>query len=254
MESGHHARFMRLSGKWLPFLSVTSVLLLGLALILVVLAPSDYQHGVTGKILYIHVPSAWGASFCYVIMVLAAVHILMRPRQISTILLLAIAPVGAGLTALTLITGSLWGRPAWGTWWVWDARLTSVLVLFLLYCAIIALSRAYEIQEKSASAAAILTLFGWVNLPIIKFSVTWWHSLHQPSSLWREDGIAIETAMLWPLFAMAVAFLSLLVVLGLLAMRGEILSRQRQHLQICLAQQARAAQAQAQQARGSPHD
>jgi len=250
MALNHHARFMTLSGKWLPFLGVNSVLLLGLAFILVVLAPDDYQHGMTGKILYIHVPSAWGASFCYGIMVLVALHILIRPRNLSTILLLGIAPVGAGLTAVTLMTGSLWGRPAWGTWWVWDARLTSVLILFLLYCAVIALSRAYEAQEKSATAAAILTLFGCVNLPIIKFSVNWWHSLHQPSSLWHKEGIAIEAAMLWPLLAMALAFLSLLVVLVVLAMRTEILSRQRQYLHILMAQQARAKQVRI----GAQHD
>jgi len=232
-------RFMTLSGKMLPLLGLLAAILMIVALILIVLAPNDYQHGATGKILYIHVPSAWGASLCYLFMTVAALGVLIRRDVMSAIYLISMAPIGAGITGLTLVTGSLWGRPAWGAWWVWDARLTSMLVLFLLYCAIIALSRAYEEQEKSASAAAILTLFGCVNLPIIKFSVTWWHSLHQPSSLWRSGGAAIETAMLWPLVAMASAFLSLIILLLLLAMRGEILSRRRIHLQITLARQAR---------------
>jgi len=210
-----------------------------LALVLVVLAPDDYQHGSTGKILYIHVPCAWGLSLCYLFMACVSVDVLIKHRPMSIILLVSAAPVGASLTAVTLVTGSLWGRPAWGTWWVWDARLTSVLILFLLYCAIIALSRAYEDREKSAIAAAILTLFGCVNVPIIKFSVNWWHSLHQPSSLWREEGIAIEMTMLWPLLAMTVAMLMVSFVLMLLVMRTEILLQWRDKMQILLASQAR---------------
>jgi heme exporter protein C len=137
----------------------------------------------------------------------------------------AAAPIGAVFTALALITGSLWGKPMWGTWWVWDARLTSVFVLFLMYLGIIALTRAMDDPAKSAKATAILTLVGFINIPIIKFSVDWWNTLHQPASVFRMGGSTIDSSLLWPLLVMAIGFTLLFFTLHVMAMRNEIWRR-----------------------------
>jgi heme exporter protein C len=147
----------------------------------------------------------------------------------------AAAPLGAGFTFLCLVTGSLWGKPMWGAWWVWDARLTSVLVLFLIYLGLVALWRTIEDPGKAARAAAIFTLVGAVNIPIIKFSVDWWNTLHQPASVFRLGGLAISGSMLWPLVVMAGAFTLLFLTLHLMAIRNEILRRRLRRLSILAA-------------------
>ena len=169
-------------------------------------APEDFQQGITVRIMYIHVPFAWLAMLCYSLMALAALGTLVWRHPLADVALKAAAPIGAVFTALALATGSIWGKPMWGTWWVWDARLTSVFVLFLMYLGILALTRAIDDPAKSARAAAIITLVGFINIPIIKFSVDWWNTLHQPASVFRLDGPTIDAAMLWPLMVMAAGF------------------------------------------------
>src|SRR5215212_11195055 len=178
------ARFMRLSGAMLPWLAgLTAALLaigLGWALLL---APPDYQQGETVRIMFIHVPSAWMALSVYLFVAVSSAVALVWRHPLAEIAGQAAAPVGAGFTAVCLATGSLWGKPMWGAWWVWDARLTSVLVLFFLYLGHIALVRAFDDPTRGYRAGAILALVGVVNLPIIKFSVDWWNTLHQPASI-----------------------------------------------------------------------
>ena len=169
--------FMGLSGKILPWLSLVAVIVLACGLFMVMRSPDDYQQGMTVRIMYLHVPFAWLSMCCYTLMSVSALGTLVWRHPLADVSLKSAAPIGATFTALALVTGSLWGRPTWGTWWEWDARLTSVLVLFLIYLAIIALSRAFDDATKGAKAAAILTLVGFINIPIIKFSVEWWNTL-----------------------------------------------------------------------------
>jgi heme exporter protein C len=175
--------------------------------------------------MYLHVPAAWMATFVYGVMTLAALGTLVWRHPLADAAQKAAAPLGAGFTFLCLATGSLWGKPMWGTYWVWDARLTSVLVLFLIYLGIIALWRSFDDPARAARAAAILTLVGVVNLPIIKFSVEWWNTLHQPASVFRLGGPTIAPELLWPLLLMALAFTLLFLTLHLMAIRNEILRR-----------------------------
>ena len=165
----------------------------------VVFAPPDYQQGETVKIMYIHVPAAWLSTFIYGVMALASLGTLVWRHPLADAAQKAAAPLGAGFTFICLVTGSLWGKPMWGTYWVWDARLTSVLVLFIVYLGLVALWRSIEDPGRAARAAAILTLVGCVNLPIIKFSVDWWNTLHQPASVFRLGGPTIAPELLWPL-------------------------------------------------------
>jgi heme exporter protein C len=202
---------------------------IGLYLVFAV-APEDYQQGQTVKIMYVHVPAAWIAMGAYTLMALSALGTLVWKHPLADVAQKAMAPLGAAFTLICLVTGALWGRPMWGTWWVWDARLTSVLVLFLMYCGLIALWSAIEDQSRAARAAAILTLVGFLNIPIVKFSVDWWNTLHQPASVVKIGGPAIHPSMLWPLLIMAVAFLALFIALHLLGMRNEILRRRVQTL------------------------
>ncbi len=169
-------------------------------------APPDYQQGESVRIMYVHVPAAWMALFCYVAMALAAGSALVFKHPFADLAARATAPVGAAFTLLALVTGSLWGKPMWGTWWVWDARLTSVLVLFFLYLGYIALANAFDDPGRGNKAAGVLALVGVVNVPIIKFSVDWWNTLHQPASVARLDGPTIHPDMLWPLLLMAAAY------------------------------------------------
>ena len=177
------------------------------------------------RIMYIHVPFAWLAMMCYTIMALAALGTLVWRHPLADVSLKAAAPIGAVFTALALVTGSIWGKPMWGTWWVWDARLTSVFVLFLMYLGIIALTRAIDDPARSARAAAVITLVGFINIPIIKFSVDWWNTLHQPASVFRLDGPTIDPSLLLPLMVMALALTLLFFTLHLTAIRTEILRR-----------------------------
>jgi heme exporter protein C len=217
--------FMSLSGKLLPWLIALTALLFGAGLTLAFRAPPDYQQGETVRIMFIHVPSAWLAMACYTLIAISSAGYLIWRHPLADVSAKSAAPIGATFTLLALITGSLWGKPMWGAYWVWDARLTSVLILFFLYLGLIALRQAIDEQGRAGRAAAILSLVGAINIPIIKFSVNWWNTLHQPASVIRLDGPTIHPALLWPLLVMATAFTVLFVVLHLKAMRAEILRR-----------------------------
>lgn len=219
-------RFLNLAGKVIPWLTALVIVLLGIGLYLsFFVAPPDYQQGETVRIMFIHVPSAWLAMFAYVLIAIAALGTLIWRHPLADVAAKAAAPIGATFTFLALVTGSLWGKPMWGTYWVWDARLTSMLVLFLLYLGLIALWQAIEEPGRAGRAAAILALVGAINIPIIKFSVDWWHTLHQPASVLRGGGPTIDPSLLTPLFVMAAGFATLFVLLHLIAMHAEILRR-----------------------------
>ncbi len=218
-------RFMRLSARLLPWLAAATLALGGLGLYLALFAsPPDYQQGETVRIMYVHVPAAWMALFCYTSMAIASAVGLIWRHPVAELAAKATAPIGACFTFVALVTGSLWGKPMWGTWWVWDARLTSMLVLFFLYLGYIALSEAFDDPTRGARAASILALVGFVNVPIIKFSVDWWNTLHQPASVARLGGPTIDASMLEPLLVMAVAFTTYYVWLLLVRMRTEIIA------------------------------
>src|SRR5215216_6530925 len=225
IDLANPSRFLALVGRLSPWLAAATLLAFAYGLSQAYLAPDDYQQGATAKIMFIHVPSAWLAMGCWAVMTIAALGTLVWRHPLADVAAKAAAPIGAAFTLICLVTGSLWGRPMWGTYWVWDARLTSVLVLFLMYLGVIALWRTVDDPSRAARAAAILTLVGAVNLPIIKFSVDWWNTLHQPASVLRLGGPAIHPAILTPLLVMACAFLLLFVTLHLAAMRNEILRR-----------------------------
>lgn len=227
------ARFLRLSAVLLPWSIGATVLLLAAGLYLALWAsPPDYQQGETVRIMYVHVPAAWMALFVYANMAAAAVVGLVWRHPLADLFCKAVAPVGAGFTAICLITGSLWGQPMWGTWWVWDARLTSVLILFFLYLGYMALVNAFDDPTRGLRAGAILVLVGVVNLPIIKFSVDWWNTLHQPASVSRIGAPALDPSMLTPLLVMALAFTAFFVMLALVRTRTEILNRKIQTLRL----------------------
>ena len=225
-------RFLAFVGRILPWLAAATLILLGLGLYLALfVAPPDYQQGETVKIMFIHVPAAWLAMFGYMLIAVSALGTLIWRHPLADVSAKTAAPIGATFTFIALLTGSLWGKPMWGTYWVWDARLTSVLVLFLLYLGLIALWNAIEEPGRAGRAAAILALVGAVNIPIIHYSVVWWNTLHQPASVFRLGGPTIAPALLVPLLVMAVAFTLLFVLLHLIAMRAEILRRRVQALQ-----------------------
>ncbi|HEU0218166.1 MAG TPA: heme ABC transporter permease [Stellaceae bacterium] len=225
------ARFMRLSGAVLPFLadSTTIVLAVGLYLALAV-APPDYQQGESVRIMFVHVPAAWMALLVYLVMAVASLVALVWRHPLAEIAAQAAAPLGAAFTLVCLVTGSLWGRPMWGTWWAWDARMTSVLVLFFLYLGYIALVNAFDDMSRGARAGSVLALVGVVNLPIIKFSVDWWNTLHQAESVFRAGGPTIDSSMLWPLLVMALGYLLLFKTLLLVRMRTALNERKARAL------------------------
>jgi heme exporter protein C len=218
-------RFLRLADTIVPWLGGAALVVLAIGFFLAFTAPEDYQQGITVRIMYIHVPFAWLAMMGYTVMAVAALGTLVWRHPLADVALKAAAPIGAAFTLLALATGSIWGKPMWGTWWVWDARLTSVFVLFLMYLGIIALTRALDDPGRSARAAAVLALVGFINIPIIKFSVDWWNTLHQPASVFRMDGPTIHPSMLWPLLITALGFTLLFFTLHLMAMRTEIWRR-----------------------------
>jgi heme exporter protein C len=231
------ARFLRISNVVLPWAAGATVVLMIAGLYLSLFAsPADYQQGDTVRIMYIHVPSAWMALFIYTNMAISAAVGLVWKHPLADLFTKAAAPIGAGFTALCLITGSLWGEPMWGTWWVWDARLTSVLILFFLYLGYMALVNAFDDPARGAKAGAILVLVGVVNVPIIKFSVDWWNTLHQPASVVRMGGPSIDPSMLWPLLIMGFAFTAYFVTVVLLRVRSEIAVRKIQTLRLTQAQ------------------
>jgi heme exporter protein C len=226
IDLANPTRFLAFTGRVLPFLIVATAIAFAFGLYQVwFVAPDDYQQGATVKIMFIHVPNAWLSMGVWALMSIASIGTLVWRHPLADVAAKSAAPIGAAFTFLALLTGSLWGRPMWGTYWVWDARLTSVLVLFLMYLGVIALWRAVEDPARAGRAAAILTLVGAVNLPIIKFSVDWWNTLHQPASVIRAGGPAIAASILTPLMLMALAFALLFVTLHLAAMRNEILRR-----------------------------
>ena len=218
-------RFLAFSARLIPWLAVISAVLFAIGLYLSFTTEGDYQQGDTVRIMYIHVPAAWLSMMCYTIMSMSAIGTLVWRHPLADVAGKTAAPLGAAFTLIALVTGSLWGKPMWGTYWVWDARLTSVFILFLMYLGLIALNRAMDDPSKAARVASILTLVGFVNIPIIKFSVDWWNTLHQSESIIRMDGPAIDAEFLWPLFTMALAFTLLFFTLHLMAIRNEIWRR-----------------------------
>ena len=231
-------RFLGLTEALLPWLTGLAAVCLGVGVYLAFfVAPADYQQGDSVRIMFIHVPAAWLAMFCYSLMAVAALGTLVWKHPLADVAAKAAAPLGAAFTLLALFTGSVWGKPMWGTWWVWDARLTSVLVLFIMYLGLIALWRSFDDPGRAGRVAAILTLVGFINIPIIKFSVDWWNTLHQPASVVRLDGPTIHPTMLWPLLIMAVGFTLSFMALHFGAMRAEIFRRRVRTAQIMIAQQ-----------------
>ncbi|HEX3883906.1 MAG TPA: heme ABC transporter permease [Stellaceae bacterium] len=226
------ARFMRVSAVFLPWVAALAAIVLAVGLYwALVIAPPDYQQGQSVRIMFIHVPAAWLASMVYLLMAAASFVALVWRHPLAEIAAQAAAPVGAAFTLVCLATGSLWGRPMWGTWWVWDARLTSVLVLFFLYLGYIALVNAFDDPARGARAGSILALVGVVNLPIIKFSVDWWNTLHQPASI-TLTGSTIDPSMLWPLLVMAVGFMLLFAALLMVRMRTMLNERRARALRL----------------------
>src|SRR6202522_4493664 len=199
-------RFLALANRLIPWLGALTLIAFAYGIDRAMLAPDDYQQGATVKIMFLHVPSAWLGMLGWGVMTVAALGTLVWRHPLADVAAKATAPVGAAFTLMCLVTGSLWGRPTWGTYWVWDARLTSVLLLFLLYLGVIALWRTVEDPSRAARAVAVLTLVRAVDLPIIKFSVDWWNTLHQGSSVFRLGGSTIDPTILIPLFIMAAAF------------------------------------------------
>ena len=200
-------RFLRLTSRLQPITILIAVIAIGLGLYYAIIkSPPDYQQSETVRIMYVHVPAAWMAMFCYVALACSSAIALIWRHMLANIIAKSTAPIGASFTFLALATGSLWGKPMWGTWWVWDARLTSVLILFFLYLGYMVLYKAFDDQNRGARAAAILSIVGVVNIPIIKFSVDWWNTLHQPASVIKMDGPSIHPSMLTPLILMAVGY------------------------------------------------
>ena len=185
IDLANPTRFLAIVQRLLPCLAAATVLAFAAGLAMAFNAPDDYQQGATVKIMFLHVPAAWLSMFGWALMSVAALGTLVWRHPLADVAAKAAAPIGAAFTLMCLITGSLWGRPMWGTFWVWDARLTSVLVLFLMYLALMALYWTTEDPARASRAAAILTLVGAINLPVIKFSVDWWNTLHQPASVIR---------------------------------------------------------------------
>ena len=233
IDLANPTRFMNLAGRLLPWCWAATAIVLGIGLYMaLVLAPPDYQQGETVKIMFIHVPAAWLAMFGYGLMAVSALGTLVWRHPLADVAAKAVAPIGAAFTLIALVTGSLWGKPMWGTWWVWDARLTSVFVLLLMYLGLIALWNAVEDPNRAGRVAAVLILVGSVNIPVIKFSVDWWNTLHQPASVFRMGGSTIDPSLLYPLFVCAIGGTLLFLTLALMAMRNEILRRRIRTLQL----------------------
>jgi heme exporter protein C len=228
--------FLRLTGKLLPWLGGLTAVALTVGLYMTFFtAPADYQQGETVRIMYIHVPAAWISMLSYLVMTTAALVTLVWRHPLAEAAQKAAAPLGAAFTFVCLVTGSLWGKPMWGTYWVWDARLTSVLVLFLIYLGLVALWQTIEEPGRAGRAASIMTLVGFINIPIVKFSVDWWNTLHQPASVFRMGGPTIAPSMLWPLLVMAVGYTGLFATLHLMATRNEVLRRRVRRLTMAAA-------------------
>lgn len=213
-----------------PFSLICMVVFLILAIIAIVNSPDDYQQGNAVKIMYVHVPSAWMSLLIYTLMAIFNISGFIWKNPFFYLISRSIAIIGCVFTFITLVSGSLWGKPIWGTWWVWDARLTSMLILFFLYLGYIILLDSFEDRQKGEKIAAIISIVGFINVPIIKFSVEYWNSLHQPASIMRSGGVAIDAAMLRPLLLMFAVYFSYFVFLSLLRVRTEILLKKSANL------------------------
>ena len=219
-------RFLRLSAPVMPWLTaaavVTTLTGLGWGLFF---APADWQQGDATRIMYVHVPSAWLASAGYFSLALCSLFALVWRHPLADLAAVEIGPVGAGVTALCLATGSLWGKPMWGAWWVWDARLTSVLILLFLYLGHIVLVRAFDDPTRGHRAGAILALVGVINLPIIKFSVDWWNTLHQPATIKFTQASSMYAGMLWPLLISVIGFTLAFAAIVVARLRAAVMER-----------------------------
>lgn len=220
--------FYPLAGKMIPWFAIAAALMAVVGLYVgFFVAPPDYQQGEAYRIIYIHVPSAWMSMFIYVVMAAYAGIGLIFNTRLSSYMARALAPTGAMFTFVALWTGALWGKPMWGTWWVWDARLTSELILLFLYLGFIALNAAIDDPRRAARASGLLALVGVVNIPIIYFSVQWWNTLHQGASITVTDSPSMETSMFVGLLLMTLAFWSYTIAVALMRVRSEILERER---------------------------
>lgn len=219
-------KFLRFARYAQPLCALGAVLCFAYGIYLALWhSPPDYQQGETVRIMYVHVPAAWVGLMLYSAMAIAAGIGIVARFAMADVFCVAAAPVGAVLVAICLVTGSIWGKPTWGAWWVWDARLTSVLILFLLYCGYIVLRNAFDDDERGSKAGAILLLIGAVNIPIVRFSVDWWHTLHQPASVLRMGGTAIAPAMLRPLLVMGLAYAFYTAAVVLIRMKAVLAER-----------------------------
>ena len=226
-------RFLNLANAVLPAVWAITIALFAVGLYGGLLAsPTDYQQGETVRIMYVHVPAAWMALFVYSVMALASAVAVIFRHPLADVAAKTAAPIGAVFCFLSLATGSLWGKPMWGAWWVWDARLTSMFVLMLLYIGYMGVWAAIDEPHRAAMVARVVALVGFVNVPIVKFSVDWWNSLHQPASVFRMDGPTIHSSMLWPLLVMGLAYTFLFLALHLTAIRAEIAARKIRQIHI----------------------
>ena len=226
-------RFLKIANPLSPWAwwAVLVTLLIGLYGALFS-APQDYQQGESVRIMYVHVPAAWMALFVYTVMALASAIAVIFRHPLADVAAKTAAPIGAVFCFLSLATGSLWGKPMWGAWWVWDARLTSMFVLMLLYLGYIAIWQAIDEPHRAAMIARIVALVGFINVPIVKFSVDWWNSLHQPASVFRMGGPTIAPSMLWPLLVMGLAYTFIFLALHLISIRAEIAARKIRQIHI----------------------
>ena len=225
---GSPPHFYRIAGLWMPWLTGIFALLVisGLYGGLVV-APTDYQQGESYRIIFVHVPASWMSLFIYMVMAFCGIVVLVWRMKLAEVVLMSAAPIGASFTFLALVTGSLWGKPMWGTYWVWDARLTSELNLLFLYLGVIGLYGAIDDKRVAGRAVAILAIVGVVNIPIIHYSVEWWNSLHQGATITKFDKPSMPMSMLWPLLVMALAFKVYFILSLFQRVRAEILHRER---------------------------
>jgi len=220
--------FYRIAGKWLPWLIGLFVLLTAYGLVGgLYLAPTDYQQGDSYRIIFVHVPAAWMSLFIYIVMAVSGVVVMVWRMKMAEVVMISCAPIGAMFTFLALVTGSVWGKPMWGTWWVWDARLTSELLLLFLYLGVLGLYNAIEDKRIAARAVAILAIVGVINIPIIHYSVEWWNSLHQGPTVTKSGGPGMDMNMLIPLLIMALSFKVFFVINLLQRCRAELLERER---------------------------
>jgi heme exporter protein C len=232
-------RFLRLSARVLPCLWAAGLILIAIGLVWgLFFSPADWQQGDAVRIMYIHVPAAWLASAGYLALAICSAVALVWRHPLADLAAVEIGPVGAAFTALCLATGSLWGKPMWGAWWVWDARLTSVLVLFFLYLGHVALVRAFDEPERGYRAGAILALVGVINLPIIKFSVDWWNTLHQPDTITLTGAPTMYIGMLWPLLFSTVGYTALFAAIVIARLRAAVMERRIRSLLMARAEEA----------------